>query len=90
MPHGFVTNVVGFNATTQALKASDARASDEGDGQDGAVCQQTEDCSRGANSAANVLHRSIGAEQRAQKSTALATFFATVAFAALLNHSLSC
>ena len=89
MPHGFVTNVVGFNAATQALKASDARASDEGDGQDGAVCQRTEDCPCGANSAANVLHRSIGAEQRAQKSTALATFSATVACAALLNRSLS-
>jgi hypothetical protein len=31
------------------------RASDEGNGQDGAVCQRTEDCQCGANSAANVL-----------------------------------
>ena len=45
------------------LRPSDARASDEGNGQDGAVCQRTEDCPCGANSAANVLRRSIGAEQ---------------------------
>jgi hypothetical protein len=46
---------------------SDARASDEGDGQDGAVCQRTEDCPRGANSGANVLRCSIGVEQKREK-----------------------
>ena len=39
---------------------SDAGASDKGDGQDGAECQRAEDCPCGANSAANVLRRSIG------------------------------
>jgi hypothetical protein len=70
------------------IRPSVARAPDEGDGQDGTVRQRTEDCPRGAHSAAIVIRCSVGAEQckRTQKSAALATFSATVARAALSQN----